>query len=252
MSCPREYQTEAVIIRKMRLGEADRIITLYTPFYGKLQAVAKAVCKPKSKLSGHLELLAYSQVTLARGKKLDTIIGSQTINSFLPLRKDLNITSCGLYLAELVNLFTAEADNIDNHHLFYLLVNTLERLSQGANSHSCLRYFEIQLLEQAGYRPQLKVCSSCHTPLKPVINTFCPATGGIICPRCSFKETVSYSISVNGLKVFRLFQDCDMSTALRLKLTGELNTELEGLIRNYCYYILEREIKSCVWLDNLK
>ena len=252
MTRPREYQTEAVIIRTTRLGEADRIITLYSPYYGKLQAVAKAVCKTKSKLSGHLELLTYAQVTFARGKKLDTIIGSQTINTFLPLRKDLLITSCGLYLAELVNLFTAEADNIDNQLMFYLLIDTLEYLSQGANSQLCLRYFEIQLLERAGYRPQLKVCSSCRKPLKPVTNTFSPATGGMICPECNFDMAIPYSVSVNGLKVFRLFQDCDMSTALRLKLSSELNTELEGLIRNYCYYILEREIKSCAWLDNLK
>jgi len=227
MPPPHEYQTEAVIIRKTRLGEADRIITFYTPGLGKLQAVAKAVRKTKSKLSGHLELLTHSQVTLARGRNLDTVIGSQAINSFLPLRNN-------------------------NHKLFKLLVNTLEQLSQGAIGHTCLRYFELQLLGYTGYRPQLKACPVCRRPLEPVTNTFSPGAGGVLCENCASNQALPYSISVNGLKVLRLFQDCDITTALRMKLSAELNLELEKLLRSYCRYILEREIKSAAWLDSLK
>jgi len=253
MSNPREYHTEAVIIRKTRLGEADRIITLYSPSLGKLQAVAKAVRKTRSKLSGHLELLTHSEVTLARGKNLDTIIGSQTINTFLPLRKNLEAVSAGLYLAELVNLFTAEADRIDNQRLFSLFVSTLEQLSMNAaGCEPCLRYFEVQLLEQAGYRPQLKVCAGCRKPLQPVTNTFSPGAGGVLCTDCAMHQALPYSISVNGLKVLRLFQDCEITTAIRLKLPGELNRELEKLIRSYCQYILEREVRSAGWLDSLR
>jgi len=252
MSSPREYHTEAVIIRKTRLGEADRIITLYSPTLGKIQAVAKAVRKPKSKLSGHLELLTYSEVTLARGRNLDTVIGSQTINTFLPLRNNLEATSAGLYLAELMNLFTAEADRIDNRRLFSLLVSTLEQLSLNAGCELCLRYFEVQLLSHAGYRPQLKVCATCRKPLQPVTNTFSPGAGGVLCAECALHQALPYSISVNGLKVMRLFQDCDINTAVRLKMTGELNRELEGLIRSYCQFILEREVRSAGWLDDLR
>ena len=120
MSRPRNYQTEAVIIKKTKLGEADRILTLYTPDMGKIQAVAKGVRRPKSKLAGHLELLTHSQVTLARGRNLDTITGSQTIDAFLPLKTDLWLTSYGLYVIELVNQFTA--DHVEDEALFRLLL----------------------------------------------------------------------------------------------------------------------------------
>src|SRR5512136_2985211 len=128
MSEPRYYQTEAVIIRKVKLGEADRILTLYTPDYGKIEAVAKGVRRPKSKMAGHLELLTYSQIRLARGRNLDTIIGSQTIDSFLPLKNDLWLTSFGLYSTELVNQFTVE--HSANQRLFQLFLETLRQLSQ--------------------------------------------------------------------------------------------------------------------------
>ncbi len=123
MPKPRNYQTEAIIIKKTKLGEADRILTLYTPALGKIQAVAKGVRRPRSKLSGHLELLTHSLVSLARGRNLDTITGSQTISSFLPLKSDLGLASYALYAIELVNQFTAY--HIENLHLFRLLLVTL-------------------------------------------------------------------------------------------------------------------------------
>jgi len=252
MGNPREFQVEGVVIRKTRLGEADRIITLYTPTLGKIQGFAKSVRKPKSKLSGHLEMLAYSQVTLARGKNLDTIIGSQTINSFLPLRNDLDTASCGIYLAELLNLFTVEADRIDNQRLFQLLLSTLESLSRGSSGELCLRYFEVQLLGLTGYRPQLQVCTGCGKALKPTVNIFSPGAGGILCAGCAANKGLPYSVSVNCLKVFRFLQDCNIQTALRLKLSRGLGLELEKLIRSYCHFILEREVKSAAWLDSLK
>ncbi len=99
MPKPRTYQTEAIVIRKIKLGEADRILTLYTPQLGKIRAVAKGVRRPRSKLAGHLELLTHSLVSLARGRNLDTIIGSQTINSFLLLKSDLELGAYALYRA---------------------------------------------------------------------------------------------------------------------------------------------------------
>ena len=120
MPNPRNYQTEAIVIKKTKLGEADSILTLYTPHLGKIQGVAKGIRRPKAKLAGHLELLTHSQVSFARGKNLDTITGSQTINSFLPLKSNLQLTSYALYAIELVNQFTAE--HIENEPLFQLLL----------------------------------------------------------------------------------------------------------------------------------
>ncbi len=250
MSKPRNYQTEALIIKKTKLGEADRILTLYTPHLGKIQGVAKGVRRPRSKLSGHLELLTHSQVSLARGRNLDTITGSQTINSFLKLKSDLDFTAQALYTTELVNQFTA--DHIENYPLFELLLKTLEMLCQGESNELILRYFELNLLERVGYRPQLLLCVSCRLPLKPITNSFCPSAGGILCPSCTQSQPLTYPVSVNGLKVLRLLQDGDYSTAGRLRMNQELSRELERIMRNYLSYLLEREIKSAAWLDTLR
>ena len=250
MSKPRTYQTEAIIIKKIKLGEADRILTLYTPHLGKIQAVAKGIRRPKSKLAGHLELLTHSQVSLARGRNLDTIIGSQTINSFLPLKSDLHLISYALYTIEVVNQFTA--DHVENCSLFRLLIETMERLCQASNNELTLRYFELHLLNEVGYRPQLHQCALCHQPLEPAINTFCFSAGGMLCPNCSQNQSLTYPLSVNAQKVLRLVQTDDYITVSKLKIDPELSHSLEEVVRHYFKYLLEREIKSVAWLDNLR
>lgn len=250
MAKPRNYQTEAIIIKKAKLGEADRILTLYSPHLGKIQAVARGVRRPRSKLAGHLELLTHSQISLARGRNLDTITGSQTINSFLPLKSNLELASCALYAVELVDQFTA--DHIENCPLFQLLLETMGHLCQAGNNELVLRYFELQLLNQVGYRPQLQRCVSCQAALEPTTNSFCSATGGVLCPNCSQSQPLAYPLSVNALKVLRLLQNCDYSTVSRLRINRELSRELEEVMRDYLKYLLEREVKSVAWLDTLK
>jgi len=250
MSKPRNYQTEAIIIKKIKLGEADRILTLYTPHLGKIQVVAKGVRRPRSKMAGHLELLTHSLVSLARGRNLDTVTGSQTINSFLPLKSDLELTSYGLYTLELVDQFTA--DSVENHPLFQLLLETMHHLCLSSQNKLILRYFELRLLSLVGYRPQLGECVSCHAPLKPVINSFSPRAGGILCPNCHPEQALTYPLSVNALKVLRWLQSGDYDSTSKLKMRPELSCEVKELMKGYLRYLLEREVKSAAWLDTPK
>ena len=250
MAEPRYYETEAIIIKKAKLGEADRILTLYTPGYGKIEAVAKGVRRPKSKMAGHLELLTYSHIRLARGRNLDTIIGSQTQDSFMPLKNDLWLTSYGLYVAELINQFTAERDK--NPAVFELLLEILRRLSQAEDIEMNLRFFELHLLEAVGYRPQLQECVVCHQELRPVANSFCASAGGILCPNCRYSHPVVFPISVDALKVLRLLQRSGWDMVKRLKISQELSRELKGLLASYIRHLLEREVKAAAWLDSLR
>jgi len=249
MSKPRNYQTEAVVIKKTKLGEADSILTFYTPHLGKIQGFAKSLRKPKSKMAGHLELLTYSQISLARGRNIDTITGSQTINSFMPLKTDLDLTSYALYTIELINQFTAE--NEEDYPLFQLLVETLQGLSQGGDSDLTLRYFELHLLERAGYRPQLEHCVICKSALKEADNLFSPSAGGMLCPGCR-QGQLAYPLSEKARKVLLLLQNSDYSTVSGLEIGRELSHQIEMVMRRYLSYLLERELKSTAWLDSLR
>lgn len=251
MTTPRNYQTDAIVIKKTKLGEADTILTFYTPDRGKIQGFAKSLRKTKSKMAGHLELITHSRVTFARGRSLDTITGSQTIDSFVPLKNDYKLMSYALYIIELVNQFTPE--HYEDYNLFRLLLETLKNLCRTDDIETLLRFFEIHLLSEVGYRPQLHHCVNCRKELEPVMNTFSPASGGVLCPECGYKSaSVLFSLSVNALKVLRFFQSNDYDTASRLKVPPGLSIELEKVLRGYIRYLLEKDLRSVAWLDSLK
>lgn len=250
MTTPRVYKTEAIVLKGIKLGEADKILTLYTPRLGKVKAVAKGVRRPKSTLRGHVEVLTHSTLMLAHGKNLDIITQGQTINSFLPLRDELWRTSCALYAAELTDRFTAE--RVENRSLFELLLNTLKMLCQIQNERAILRHFELHLLRYVGYQPQLNHCIKCNSPLDPTTNFFSVSGGGVLCPNCQYKEPQVHPLSLNALKVMRFLQKNDSSSAARLKITPRLSSELESLMREYVRHLLEREIESGRWIDKVK
>lgn len=250
MGVSRVYKTEAVVLKGMDLGEADRILTLYTPNYGKIRAVAKGVRRPKSRLGGHVEPLTHSTMMLARGRNLDIVTQSQTLESFLPLRNDLWRVSCGIYAAEMVERFTP--DHAENYNIFRVLVDTLHRLSEPSPGELVLRFFEVRLLDFLGYRPELRQCIACKNGVQPVTNFFSASGGGVLCPSCYGGEPVFRSLSIGALKVLRYMQDEDYSSVARVRLQPDLATELEYLLREYIRYQLEREVKSVAFMDSLR
>jgi len=242
------YKTEAIVLRYRDLGEADRLITIYTPFRGKFTAIAKGVRRTKSRLAGHLEPLSYSSMMLAKGQNLDIITQGQTIESFLPLRQDLWRTTCALYAAELVERFTPE--HAEHYAVFRLLLDTLHRLTEEDKPDLALRYFEVQLLGLLGYRPELYRCIQCQSALQPVVNYFSAGAGGALCPQCA--EPWAKRLSVNALKVLRLLQWGSWEEVRRLHLRGDLSEEVEALLRDYIRYLLEREVNAAGLMDTLR
>ena len=250
MTIPKVYKTEAIVLRRSDLGEADRILTLYTPYLGKLRAVAKGVRKTTSKLGGHVELLTHCSLMLARGQNLDIVTQGQAIESFSPLRRDLWRLSCALYLAELVDAFSAEG--AENYQAFSLLLEALHSLCQQVKADVLLRYFELHLLHYLGYQPQLQQCLNCKASLNPTTNLFSASGGGMLCPDCAGTEPLARLLSVDALKVLRFLQGSGLAAASRLRLSAKLSGELEQITREYIRYLLERELKSTEFLDRLR
>jgi DNA repair protein RecO (recombination protein O) len=250
MPTPRLYKTEAIVLRQRKLGEADKIVTLYTPNYGKLEAVAKGVRRTKSRLAGHLEVLTYTSVMLAQGRNLDVVTQAQAVESFATLRDDLHRLSRALYVAELVDRFSPEG--AESYHIFQLLLTTLRRLAAGAAADVVVRHFEMQLLNLAGFQPQLHRCLGCQRSLTPVPNYFSPAAGGVLCPSCGSGAVSSRPLSVSALKVLRLLQGGAFADILRVRIGSALAQEVEFHLRAYLIHVLERDVRSAAFIDRLR
>ncbi len=250
MNTPRVYKTEAVVLRQRRLGEADKILTLFSADLGKFDAVAKGVLRPASRKAGHLELLTRSALMLARGQNLDIITQAEAMATYRPLREDLRRLGCGLYVAELVDRFTIE--HVESYATFRLLVDTLDRLASCDDLRLVLRFFETNLLGIAGYQPELYRCVICQAPLRPEANAFSPTAGGVVCPSCLPAQSGLRPISVTAIKVLRLFQRDNFTEAARLRLGHDLAVELEGHLRGMLRVHLERDPRSLDFLNTVR
>lgn len=257
MRSERVYRTQAIVLRRRDLFEADRLLTLYTPDRGKLRAIAKGIRKPTSRKAGHLELFTHSQLLVAKGRNLDIITQAETIEPFIPLREDLLRTSYACYAGELLDQIVEEG--VPNPRLFYLLRDTLTRLGEHVDLALAVRFFELHLLGFAGYQPQLFHCVQCDTLLEPEGEfSFSPAMGGVQCGRCvplsadSGPQPGTFPLSLPALKVLRFFQTRAYELCYQVRIRADLHSELEEVMRRYITFVLERKLKSVSFLNALR
>jgi DNA repair protein RecO (recombination protein O) len=243
------YRTEAIVIRRMNIGEADKILTVYTPTKGKLKLVAKGVRRTTSRLGGHLELFMQCKVMVAKGRSLDLITQSETVSSFPNLRNNLALIAYAWQAVELLDRLTEE--ELENYPVFSLLSEFLGALEAGHDPVGTSRAYELHLLGYLGYRPQLIRCVRCNEDIQPVINYFSPEMGGALCPNCGNIERRSIEISVDAMKILRYLQKATFASGPRLRLKPELRNELEHIMRSYTRYLLERDLKSAEFVHNV-
>lgn len=246
----RNYQVEAIVIRKIKLGEADRILHLYTPDKGQIAAVAKGVRRPRSRMSGHLELLTHSRIALVRGRNLDTIVGCQTIDGFLSLKSHLYRGSYGLYAAEMVGQFTPQG--VGDPALFSLFHDTLHHFCEDENLAKVNQFFELQLLSLEGYRPQLRTCLHCGRQVEGSPGVFMLDAGSIVCPACYHGEPWGYPLSEASLGVLQFIQEHDLASVVQLDLEDTELHQPERMIRSYMEYILGRKLKAAYWVETVQ
>jgi DNA repair protein RecO (recombination protein O) len=184
---PGSLKTEAVVLRSMRYGEADRILHLYTPQRGRLSAIAKGVRRTRSRFGGRLEPYFRLQMVLYEGRsELLTVTSAQTMHAHPRLREHAAALDSAARACDAVGrLFdTPEA----HPGVFALLCNELALLERAASGDGCHAThanqlaFRLKLMLAAGLAPQLAACASCGEAEHLV--GFSGAAGGVVCSAC--------------------------------------------------------------------
>ena len=246
----RVYTTPAIVLRQRKLGDADKILTLYTATFGKIDAVVKGVRKTKSRMAGHVEPLTQANFQLAKGKTLDIVTQVETIEPFQALRGDLERMSRALYACELLDKFTETHE--PNFELYRLLLDTLRRLATRDEFEVAVRFYEMALLDAMGYRPELEECVTCRARLTAITNYWTAAAGGVVCASCRTDETAVRPISSNAVKLLRLLLHGRFSDAARVTIDAGLGAELERALLEYVRWVLERDVRSTAFIDTLR
>lgn len=150
----RVFKTEGFVIKRRNFGEGDRILTIFSKHYGKIQAKAPGVRKITSKRSPHIELLNLSVFTLYKSSRsaLSLVTEASTLENFSDLKNDLKKIGFSFYICELLNNLCAE--NQENSKVFYLLKDTLANLENSSSYDLVLDEFEERLLAALGFAPK--------------------------------------------------------------------------------------------------
>lgn len=250
MPRPRTYRVEAVVLRRIDFGEADRVLVLYTRERGKLSVVAKGVRRMSSRTAGHLELFTQSELMLAKGANLDVVTQADTRNPFRALREDLTRTSTAYLIVELADALTEEV--MEQPELFDLLTATLRALGAADDPRLVAVHYQIRLLDVTGFRPVLMQCVSCQEELAPGRNAFSAFLGGALCPRCGPGEPSARPIGTDVLKVLRNLQRAGLPGSVHFRVPETIMREVERTLRDLIERHTERRLRSPDLLARLR
>jgi DNA repair protein RecO (recombination protein O) len=242
----RLYRTEAIVLGRTDYGEADRILTLYTPKFGKLRVIAKGVRRPNSRLGPHLEYFSRCQLMLAKGRELDVVTSAETVDGHIALRSNLDALGHASHMAEILNRLTEERQ--EQEAAFDLLAQSLRLLCEGMDPFVVTRHYELALTKLLGYRPELYVCEGCQRKIEAEPNALSPRLGGLLCQNCGGLDAGARMLSVNAQKFLRVLDRDGLAAGLRLNLNDDLKREVEFALGSYLRHIAERDLTSLqIW-----
>jgi DNA repair protein RecO (recombination protein O) len=248
---PRRYVTDAIVLSRFDLGEADRVLTLITPGHGKLKAIAKGIRRPASRLGGSLEPFAELRVALARGRTFDVVTEVRVGHAWLRLRDALESTATAWYIAELADRSLEERHAAEP--LYALLHRAYELLDAGMAPDRVARWYEMRLADELGFRPEVDRCVECDRMLEPA-GTFrwVPPLGGVLCSRCPGPPADRTGLSLDALKLLKAYQRLDIEALAGLRLVPAVEREVEAALRDFIRVTLERDARSLAFLDEIR
>src|SRR3990170_5071964 len=234
------YKTEAIVLRRGNLGEADRIVTLFTREHGRLAVVAKGARKPKSRFGGRLELFTHLRALLAQGRTLDVVSQVDVVDPFAAVRNDLGRMSAASFVAEVTDRATPERE--PQPAIFAALRQALRVIASG-DAELAGHWYAAQVLSLSGYGPVTDHCVICGRPLRNGA-AFSLALGGSLCPADRARDPEAIPSSAVALAALGFLREMPVAAVGRVTLPPEQRAEGGGLLRRYLEYRLEVRLKS--------
>ncbi len=244
MSNEKLLKTTGLVLRSIKLGESDRLITLISPDKGRVSAVAKGARKTKSRISAAVDLFVYGDYVLFKGKNLYTVTQCDSIESYPALKCDFTAYAYATYFSELVQKVIVEEE--ESYHVFSLISEALALLKEGVDFFILSRAFELKLLSVVGYCPGFEECVNCGGVKR---RFFSSRMGGLICESCRTNEDKVFPFSEGSVSLAKFILLSPLGKSGVLKAgelqRRELNAYTGGLLK---YHLDIGECKSLKYI----
>lgn len=237
------YKTQGFTFKKEDRLEADRIFSIFTKDFGKVEIFSKAIRKITSKLRGGIEIFSLSEIEFIQGESRKTLTGTLCIEKFKNINQAPEKFEIAHKISNLIDCFIKGQEK--DQGIFDLIIDTFEKLNSFDNKHSMYSgyqliyyYFFWSFVSVLGYRPELLKCAVCQKKLNPYNLYFSSEEGGIICKNCYILKRDSLEVTSDFVKVLRLILKKDWKTLSRLKIENSNQKLLEKVSSDYHNYLL--------------
>jgi DNA repair protein RecO (recombination protein O) len=236
------YRDEGVVLRTIKLGEADRIVTIFTQGHGKIRAVAKGVRKTTSRFGARLEPASHVALQIYKGRDLDIVTQVETIESNRAVREGYGMFTHAVPMLEVVDNVTPDRD--PNAALYRMLTGALRTLGERRSALVTTAFFW-KLLSLEGFQPMLDGCARCGIDGDAGLRAFDLADGGMLCDSCSMLS--GRAVSPEALDLLRRLLGGSLNSALA-EPPGPTTREVERLALAAVEFYLERRLRSATLL----
>jgi DNA repair protein RecO (recombination protein O) len=237
------YRDEGVVLRTIKLGEADRIVTIFTQGHGKIRAVAKGVRKTSSRFGARLEPASHVALQCYKGRELDVVTQVETIESNRAVREGYAMFTHAVPMLEVVDHVTPDRD--PNAALYRMITGALRTLGTRRSALVTTAFFW-KLLSLEGFQPMLDGCARCGADDDGIVlRAFDLTDGGMLCESCA---TLSgRPVSPAALDLLRRLLGRGLNAALA-EPPGPVTREVERLGLAAVEFHLERRLRSATLL----
>jgi DNA repair protein RecO (recombination protein O) len=236
------YRDQGVVLRTIKLGEADRIVSVLAQGSGKVRAVAKGIRKPTSRFGARLEPTSHIAFQCYRGRELDVVTQVETIDAFRQLREHYGSLTHAISMLEAVDQVAQEREA--NPALYRMLVGALRTLATAPSSPMVAPAFFWKLLSLEGFHPVLDTCTRCGGESGPFL-AFDFGEGGVLCNECA--RFAGRRVEAEAIALLRRILGGDLRGALTAP-PDRPGIEVERLGVAALEYHLERRLRSAALL----
>jgi DNA repair protein RecO (recombination protein O) len=233
------YKEQGIVLRSMKLGEADKIVTILTQGSGKVRGVAKGIRRTMSKFGARLEPLTHVSLLMYRGRNLDTVTQAEIVSPFRTIRGDFELIAAGEAMLEAAD--KVSEDHERNVRLFLLLLAGLRALEARPHDAAAVaESFLLKLLSLSGFHPSLTACAVCGSPGPH--GWFSAGQGGVVCSDCAQHE--AGRATEPALRWLDAVARVDLNGAGDMTPAVPVRREARALLYGFTEYHLERRIRS--------
>lgn len=229
---------EGIILSRKDVGEADRILSVYSKSEGKIKIIARGTRRLKSKNACHIEPFTVGKYSIVPGRTFYVLTGAESVSLNSKIPESLERYQIATYLCELLNIVGVEGQPMTK--TYEAFKDTLEKINNDSIGGIDILLAEFVLLRELGYHGDYHHCKKCGTKLGEQ-DYYVGDFEGIICNNCATNKP---KISKNGLKILRLLEKGEFDKICNIVSINKYKTELGGIITVYLNQVLPKIPKS--------